>query len=319
LYSEDDGSDTSKSSSEVQDLVQNKKAKVLLGDFNPLSIAGFRAGVDQMKIPALGGDQTTDDYNKDPLLFPIGAGALPQYYGPMITLARQGLTRVGILWCVEASPCTVFHQAYLDKAASAGARIVYDAQDSLTQPDYTSQCQAAKNAGVQQLGVAADSGALQRVARSCSTVGLAVPLVAVSLASTFDQTDRYLRAATIHSAGATVPWFLVDTPAEQEFQRVMKTYARGTTITGSAALAYASGRMLEVAVGKLGAAAQADLTTDMISRGIGQIKSETLGGFTSPTSYSAGQPTPVNNCVSAVVFDTDGSFKAPQGGTFQCA
>jgi hypothetical protein len=146
-----------------------------------------------------------------------------------------------------------------------------------------------------------------------------VPLVAVSLASTFDQTDRYLRAATIHSAGATVPWFLSDTPTEQDFQRVMKTYARGTTITGSAALAYASGKMLEVAIGKLGAAAQADLTTDMISRGIGLIKNETLGGFTSPTSYSAGQPTPVNNCVSAVVFDTDGAFKAPQGATFQCA
>lgn len=318
LVSVDDASDASRALSAVQDLAKNKKAVVLLANINPISIAGFRAGVNQTGVPSIGSEQSTFDYNSDPLLFPIGGNGPPVYYGPMIELAKQGKTKVGIIWCVEATPCSTAHTAYQDKIDVAKSTLVYDAQISLTQTDFTSQCQAAKNAGVQQLGVIADGGAIQRVARSCASVGLVVPFVGFSLATAFDESDPNIRGATVWYANNQVPWFLDELPAQKEFLAVMNRYAPGQKVTGSTMLGYAAGKMFEVAIEKLGDEALAPITTAMVLKGLGQVKDETLGGLTSPTTYTAGKPTPQSNCVSIVYFDKDGKFKAPNGNRFQC-
>jgi hypothetical protein len=79
-----------------------------------------------------------------------------------------------------------------------------------------------------------------------------------------------------------------------------------------------SGEMLSTALTSLGNAAIGDVTTDLVYRGLANIRATTLDGLTSPISFAAGQAhAPENNCYFAVLL-TDRGFVAPNGSRPTC-
>ena len=56
-------------------------------------------------------------------------------------------------------------------APKAGFEFVYQGSGSLAQPDFTAECLAARNAGAQVLVPIMDANSVQRIARSCNSVG----------------------------------------------------------------------------------------------------------------------------------------------------
>ena len=320
LYQQDDGSESSKSAAVVQDLVQNKKVAALVGNFVVLSMSGFRSGVEAQKIPSVGGDLLSEDWNDSPYFFPQGAGIKSATFGLIKQSVGQGKTKLGLLYCVEASACTTAAKSITNQSKQAGADLVYSSAISLTQTDFTAQCQNAKNAGVQALGLAMDGSAMGRVARSCAAIGYHPQFGSSALTiSPAQAEDPILRGNTMATASANAPWMLNDTPGLQEYNRAMKTFAPDLPPDGASIAAWSSGKLFEAAIASLGTSARtAPITTEMVMQGLGKIKQETLGGLAPPITFSPGQKkAPPINCVFYELLTTKG-WTAPRGSKAVC-
>jgi branched-chain amino acid transport system substrate-binding protein len=320
LYSEDDQSDPNKAASNVNDLVQNKHAVALVGNYVPISISGFRSALDQNNVPAIGGDLFALDWDQDPLMYPVGTGVEADAYGSVQSLAAAGHKKVAVLYCVEAAICPPYNADIQKDAAKAGATVVYSASVSITQPDYTAECEAAKNAGATQIAMIVDGGAVDRLAASCKSIGYVVPYAIASLGATFSKTDPNIAAMTATIASQAVPWILNDTPAEQAFQTAMKTYAPGLPLDPTTTVAWADGMMLQAAINQLGTAARGvNITTAMIRQGLAKIQNEPLGGLIAPQSYSPNEgANPPNMCYFPAFFNTGSQWTAPIGSNSAC-
>jgi ABC-type branched-subunit amino acid transport system substrate-binding protein len=322
LFQKDTASDPARSEAAVKEMVQQHNAVALVASYAPLDVQGFRKGVESMHIAAIGGDQVTPDWHLSPDLFPVGGNERAQFAGSVQALAKQGVKKIGIFYCVESTACTAFRDT-LDKdgyAKKFGMDIVYQTQISLTQNDFTSACQAAKSAGAQALVFAGDAGGVSRTARSCATVGLTVPIAITASQAGFDPTDKNLQTATLSMAAPVFPFSqTADILGEKLFRAAMARYAPTVRVEASSALAWSSATMLERVVALLGPSARsAPLTRALIYHGLGLVKSETLGGLIPPTTFTAGQAhAPENFCYAPMAFDRRG-FYAPRGTTFSC-
>jgi ABC-type branched-subunit amino acid transport system substrate-binding protein len=322
LFEKDTASDPARSEAAVKEMVQLRNAVALVASYAPLDVAGFRKGVESMNIAAVGGDQVTPDWHQSPDLFPVGGNERAQFAGSVQSLRDRGVKKIAIFYCVESSACTAFRDT-LDKdgyAAKFGMQIAYQTQVSLTQNDFTSACQAAKTAGAQALVFAGDAGGVSRTARSCATVGLTVPIAITASQAGFDPADRNLQEATLSMAAPVFPFSQgADNVGEKVYRAAMDRWNPSARIEASSALAWSSARMLERAVDLLGPSVRdIPLTRELIFKGLGLVKNETLGGLIPPTTYTAGEAhSPENFCYSPMAFDRRG-FYAPRGTSFSC-
>jgi ABC-type branched-subunit amino acid transport system substrate-binding protein len=323
LYQKDTASDPARSEAAVKEMVESKNAVALVANYAPLDVQGFRKGVEEEHIAAVGGDQVTPDWHKSPELFPVGGNERAQFAGSVKALGAKGVKRIAIFYCIESTACTAFRDT-LDRdgyAKKFGMSIVYESQISLTQNDFTSVCQSAKTAGAQAIVFAGDAGGVSRTARSCNTVGLTVPIAITASQATFDPNDQNLQRATVSMAAPVFPFTQGgDNAAEKDFLAAIARYNPSATIDAASALTWSSAKMLERAVALLGPSVQSGpLTRDLIHKGLGLVKNETLGGLIPPTSYTFGQAQAAENfCFAPMAFGSPGRFSAPQGTRFSC-
>lgn len=313
VTSVDDGSDNGRAAAAVSDLVKNQKVQALVANFIPLSAAGFRSGLKSNGVPAIGGEVAAVEWWQEPLMFPVGAATNSQAYGQTAALAKQGHTKVAVIYCVEAPYCPAFKDTVAAGQQQGGYSVVYDAQVSITAPDFTSQCLAAKNAGADQLSVIVDGASISRLARSCAGVGLKAPISAAALGATFDKQDPRVRAATVTIAAPAAFWGSSDTPGQKEFQAGMAKFAPNLMLDQATILAWADGMMLKAALEKLGAEARNQpITTAMILKALRMVKNEKLQGLVGPQNYgsSATQSNPPDPCYFPAQFGADGVWRA---------
>lgn len=317
----DDGSDPARSQAAVQDLAQNENAVALFSNWVLLNSAGFRAGVEAERIAAVGGDQVNPDWTESPFMFPVGGTARGNFAGALKGAGEAGGTKLAILYCIESTACPAFYNAATSDgfAQRYGMEVVYTTQISLTQTDFTAQCQNAKNAGADTLLLAGDPSTLVRTARSCANLNYFPRYPIAANQASFDPNDPNLRRAGAFLAAPVFPHTETSNQAEQEFRAAMERYAPSAPIDAAAAMTWAAGRMLEAAVAKLGPEAQTQpLTRELILQGLGMIDAETLAGLIPPTTYVAGQPQAENLCWYSMTFSADGTFSAPNGSEYEC-
>jgi ABC-type branched-subunit amino acid transport system substrate-binding protein len=318
----DDGSNPAQAQATVQDLVENHGAIGLFSNWDPLGPSGFRAGVEKEGIPAVGGDQNNPDWNQSPLLFAVGGTYRPQFAGALKAVADAGGRKVAVLYCVEATGCTAFYNTVVKDgyAKKFGMAIVYTATVSATQTDFTSECQNAKNAGADTVVFAGDASGIERVARSCSNLNYFPKMPIAAIQASFNRADPNLRKDGVYLGSDVFPFTDADNPAEADFQAAMKKYAPSAPIDGPAATTWASGKMLELVVSRLGPSAQGvPLTKEMLLQGLATVKNETLNGLIPPTTYPAtGQTHFENLCYYGLKFNPDGTMTAIAGSNYQC-
>jgi len=321
LFQVDDGSDSSRSAAAVRDLVENKKVAALVGSSVPISIVGYRSASEQLKIPSVGGDSLNFDWSQSPVLFPQGATFAATIIGAVKQLADQGKTKAGIIYCVEARNCQDANKVMVDGGDKvAGVNVVYRSQISIAQTGFGGQCQAAKDAGAQQVLLAMDGSAISRVMKSCAQIDYfpAIATSPIAIGSSVTQ-DPNVRKAGVSLAHTAFPWTQADNPAEQRYQAAMARYAPGVPSDGATSASWVSGEMLRTSLESLGADAGGDITTDLVYRGLANLKGTTLDGLTSPLTFSAGQPkAPENNCYFPVLLTQDKGFIAPNGSRPTC-
>jgi branched-chain amino acid transport system substrate-binding protein len=320
VYSVDDGGDPSRAAALAQDLIGTKKVSALVATFAPLSMGGILPVVERNKTPMIGGDAVDPAWFSRPLLFPQGAGLDAMIEGSLRLTVSQGKTKLGLLYCVEASLCTSIAKTLPERAKAVGAEMVYQSPVSLTQTDFTAQCQNAKNAGVQSFGMGVDGSAIARVARSCAALGYFPQFASGGgVISPPQARDPGIRHNTMTTSSGTAPWFLTDTPGQQEYAGALARYSPGMEPDGNSMQAWASMKLVEAAVRNLGVAARAKplLSGDLLD-GLGKVKRETLDGLSPPFTFSPGQKAaPQLHCVYFELL-TDKGWTAPNGSKPVC-
>ncbi len=320
VYTADDGADPSRGAAAAQDLISNKKISAIVALFTPLSLPAILPVLERNNMPVVGGDGVDFAWTSHPLLFPQGAALEGLIDGSLRQTVGEGKTKLGLLYCVEASICTAMAKLIPAKAKAAGAEMVYQSPVSLTQTDFTAQCQNAKNAGVEGFGMGVDGSAIARVARSCAALGYYPQFISGGgVISPAQSKDPGIRRNTLSVASGNAPWMLTDTAGQKEYAAALTQWAPGMESDGNSMTAWASAKLFEAAISNLGNAARTKpITSADVLTGLGKIKNETLGGLSPPITFSPGQKAaPALRCIYFELL-TDKGWTAPKGSKAQC-
>jgi branched-chain amino acid transport system substrate-binding protein len=319
VWAVDDGADPSRGSALIGQLVSEHQIQALVATVS-LALPGMMGAVEKSKLPLVGGDMVSPQWHSHPQLFPQGGGLEAIINGAVRQAVESKHLKHGLLYCVESSICTMVAQLLPARAKAQGAEVVYSSPVSLTQTDFTAQCQNAKNAGVDAFGMAIDGSGIARVARSCAALGY-YPLFVTSAAivSSAQAKDPGIRRNTLSTATGNAPWFLTDTPGGKEFATVYARYAPGVEPDGPSMVAWSAAKLFEAAIARLGDGARSTpITTATIFTGLGKIKNDTLGGLAPPITFSPGQKAaPATDCVFFELL-TDKGWTANRGSTPVC-
>ncbi len=327
LLQKDDQSNPSISSSAVYDAVQSRGAPVLVGSVVPIAIAGYRSAVDKLKVPTLGGDMVAPDWKIDPYLFPQGGDILSSFAAGIDAVGRlPGVKKLAVLYCVEATICAQMRDGIPGpngSAARAGMTVVSTQSISLTQTDFTTECQNAKNAGAQAIFSGMDGASSQRLVRSCNAIGFKFPIATAAVAIPANVVlDPVVTANGMYVGTAVAPFTESDTPGLKEYQAAFAKWAPNAPLDGGTMLSWSAGKLAETVVGLMGPEARTkQLTTAMFMAALGKIKNETLGGLTPKPGLTYAEPgvkpMPPITCAFLVRFQ-GGKPSAPNGSKPTC-
>jgi branched-chain amino acid transport system substrate-binding protein len=248
------------------------------------------------------------------VLFPEGTTNFELYDGLAKTVHRAGLTKVALLYCIEAAQCQTNGKYVLQEgAAKNGVQIVYSSQVSITQPDYTPQCLGASSSGAQVIWAIVDSNSFKRLAASCHRQGLQVQYVAAQLVVTSDLADDPDLEGMLATV-PTSPWMFGGSPAAAAYLQANQQYAPSMALSSATSISWASGQLLSRALEHLGSVPP---TSEAILQGLWSLRGDTLGGLVPPLTFSAHQAAPINPCYFVVAI-RGARWTAPSGAQTQC-
>lgn len=310
----DDGGDPSRNQALVKKLVEQDHVIAFVYDAAGLTWQASRAYIAERRIPVVGHSVSELPYT-DAMYFPqaIAGGVGLEASAAAVATQAKGQTRLGIVSCVEAPACSRVHDLAPDWASKYGLELVYRAQASLAQPDFTAVCQRAKDAGTEIFYVALDANSVKRVARSCDSVGLhpvyttMAPNLQPALIS-----DPLLDGAVFGEF--TVPSYLVSNPAVDEYQKVLKRYAPGLAMGPGSLLGWVAAKLFEAVTTTL----PADPTSTDILDGLYGLRNQDLGGLTYPLTFTRDQPSPRTLCYWVTQIRQRQAV-SPNGGKMLCS
>jgi branched-chain amino acid transport system substrate-binding protein len=231
----------------------------------------------------------------------------------LATAAKEkGYTKSASITCVEVQVCRDAYAAGPKLAAKYGMQLVYRAQASLGQPDFTAECLNARNAGAQVISIGMDANATRAIAQSCARQGYK-PMFSFTtgIVIAAHAQDPNLAGALISSVVA--PWTVGDTPGRKEFQDAMARFAAGSGLAGGHMLGWVAGKLFELGGRDLPEPA----TPKALLDGLGRIHGDVLADLTAPLLFSPGKPAQPSVCAFAVTI-TGGKFVPALGGRRVC-
>ncbi|HWW55231.1 MAG TPA: ABC transporter substrate-binding protein [Acidimicrobiales bacterium] len=312
----DDGGDPSRNQALTEQLVQQDHVLAFVQNDAPLAAAGSESYLVSHDIPVIGSEGAEQFYYQYPNFFPQASS------GNALALAvLDGLTKVltpaqrahfGALSCIEAAECSNFGKVAAADAGKAGLTLVYNGSASLVAPDFTSQCEAAKQAGATVLGLAMDPNSIHRIGSSCAGVGYH-PQLAISGAITTPDLASDLNLAGMMSVVVVAPWTATNIPAVALYQKVLGQYGVGVQLDGSSIEGWASAELFAAGTMNL----PDNPTSQDVINGLDTIKNNDLGGLTGPLTFSKGQNAPVETCWWHLQL-RNGKFFSPDNGQRAC-
>jgi branched-chain amino acid transport system substrate-binding protein len=314
VYSEDDGGDPATNQTEVQQEVTQDHVIAFVGNLEPLTASAALPYLQQQNIPVIGGDASSLTWWQSPIMFPQASFLNREGDATIDAGVAAGKTKLAYLYCIEDTTCTNGYQIEIVNggAKADGADPVYSASYSLTQPDFTTQCLSAQQAGANVVFFAGDGDSLVRMARDCSAQNYDPLYLAASIAvNAAVQSDPLLNG--LISTQSNFPWVDSYTAAQATYQQAMKTYAPNVAGSGSTAAEWASGMLAVAADQDLGATP----TSAQFLQGLWSIKNNNLGGLAPPLTFNQGADASQSNCFFKMILH-NGQFVDPNNGNYQC-
>lgn len=313
----DDGGDPSRHQALVRQQVEQNRVQAFLLMGAMLTGPSSVEYLTSKRIPVVGGDTSGDWYYQSPMLFPQSAFGTPQWeaasYAAGDVGRLVGKKKLGLMYCAEVNACTTISRVAKETMPKAGMELVYNAQISLTQPSYLSECQAARDAGVEVLWPTADASGVARVARSCASVNFH-PQYFVHAANTNSSLadDPNLDGAML--MGPVNLWVNTTQAAMAEYDTAMRRFAPGVQPDGGTNAGWTAGKLLEKAVAQ---SPSTVLDPNGILEGLWTIKNDDLGGLTGALTFHRDQnATPVRCWWLAQA--KDGKWSSPNDGKRGC-
>ncbi len=309
----DAGGDPARALSLTRDMVENKGAVAFMATLMVFSGYGPRDYLESKKIPIIGGDGTINVWLESPMYFTSSANFPGISYGAIKGLADLGKKKIAILHCVEAEQCKTFHDTAVAKASSLGVKIVYDAQVSLAQPDFTAECIQAQRAGADGVMTGVDGPSIVRLTRSCAQQGYKPQYMTASLA-VIESITKDPNLEGLMSPQGVFPHMATDLPGQKTFRAAMGKYAPGVEITPAVATVWTGGVLLQEVGRKLpeGKVSSADFFP-----GLYAVKANTLGGLVGPLTFNAGGTASEVRCVFYIRI-VGAKWTAPFGSQQHC-
>lgn len=313
LITEDDGGDPSTGLSEAQTLVQQDHVVALIASDNALSEPTVAPYLDQMGVPTIGGDSVLSQWYTNPDFFPDGPSVRVTTDAVLQASINQGHKKVAVLACVEfALICSNVEQIIAHDTPLLGGQVVYSASVSLAQPDFTSECLGAEQAGANMVYLALDPASQDRVAEDCANQNYHPQYASTGLTFTpallsTPNTDGELGASDVFP-------FSAQGPETAQFDQAVEEATGGPPTTELESFGWVAGLVLQAAAKDFPAS---NPTAADVVAGLDQIRNDTFGGLTVPITYVSGQPTTSPTC-SYLLEIVKGSFVDPDGLNTQC-
>jgi branched-chain amino acid transport system substrate-binding protein len=310
----DDGGDPARYASLVRSMVENQHVAAFVGNAAFLSAPGGFDYHNQSGVPVIGNDGTFDQEFVSPVMAPTWAKL-----DDTLTIAMKGSVQIsgktnfGYLFCNEANLCHHFDALYQGGAVTkAGARLVYRSNISITQIDFTAECQGARQAGVNLFTVDADEATLLRVARSCARQNF-FPRWILGVVDSTVLSEPGLRDGIIPSS--VFPYAGGSGPAIGQYQHAIDTFAPQQPSEGLA-IGWASAKAFEL-VATRAAQTSHTITPASLLAALHTVTNETLGGLTGPLTFRADGAHNAG-CSFFLEGDGKGGYSTPLGSEARC-
>jgi branched-chain amino acid transport system substrate-binding protein len=311
----DDGSDPARHKAAIRDLVETHGVLAFVANLASITAPAGRAYLEEKQVPVIGGEVSTPIWFESPMFFPEGPNYRSLIRGMALAGKRlsDGKTKLGAMTCQEAEVCSNVDRWLFDEGfgQQAGLQPVYRGRISLTQPDFTAECLAARNAGVELLNVTGDPNTVGRVAASCDRQNYHPVFLQHSATvdnNTANAVGGKLKALLVT---LTFPWVATGTPALDEYHAAMRTYK--TAPSAATSMGWASAKLFARAASGLGEPP----TRAQLFDGLYSLKDETLGGLAVPLNFRRGQPAVDSGCWF-VLQAADGKWQAPRQAAPDC-
>jgi len=296
--------------SDVNELIQQDHAVAII-DFSDIETS-WTPTAQKAGVAVIGAGLGAPTLAGDKLFFPSGTSLLPSNYGTLYALKQKGITKIGIPYCAEVAACSQDVPVITPIAKQLGMQVVWSGAFSATAPDYTAQCLAMQQAGVQGVVPVAPTASAIRIATACAAQGLHVTYGTQDAAVS----SQWLSVPAFNGAVISdfdAPWFATSTPAEKAFHDAVAKYAPGEPIVPPSMHVWTAGKLFEAAVSASGSS---HVTPSSVLAGLYKLKGATLGGLTPPLTFTKGK-VPMVNCFF-VAGIKNGKFNEPQGSTVSC-
>jgi ABC-type branched-subunit amino acid transport system substrate-binding protein len=290
----DDGGDPARHKASVQEAIE--RHKVIAFVINGVSIAGRSSMgyINEKRVPVIGSEGGSSLMYESPMYFPQSSSGEVMMASGLYTAAHQlipaGKTKLATVACVEIVDCDNADRRWAREAATVGFELVYRSRVSVTQPDYTAECLAGRNAGAEVVLFGIDPNSIARFALSCARQGYH-PIFGTVSSLAVDRMKDDPNLDGMVASSNTFPYFQSGTPATDEFQRVMRTYGKGVDGVGST-VGWVAAKLFEKAAANL----PEPPTAEAVLRGLWSIRDDTLGGLTQPLTFIQNEPTSPKAC-----------------------
>jgi ABC-type branched-subunit amino acid transport system substrate-binding protein len=299
----DDGGDPARFVSMQQQFVEQKGAVAFLYATLGFSPNGNNKYLDSKKIFTLGTEGGLDTVYNNPYVLTatpagrVNADSILRALGDVAV--PVGKTKLANFACSDFGLCDLFDERISNPEAlkEVGFELVARGRPSLTQPDYTSQCLTAKQAGAEVVMLELDTASIRRFAGDCARQNYR-PIFATSdlLASSSLPSDPNVDGMIIASKMA--PWTDQSVPGIAKVTQAFAQYAPGAPPTGGNTNGWILGRFFE-SIGRNFPAG--NVTPADVAAGVYSIKNDNLDGMTFPISVTKGQPMKRQLCYGVVV------------------
>ena len=316
LVMADDNADPARTQQIVRQMVERDKVIAFLNEYS-FTLEAVTGYLEQRQVPIIGSIGAEPIADHSPIVFhPLVGADTGQAWGFLLTVAAQtDQKHLGLIYCRETVACGVQAQSIKHLLPWNGLTVVYEAQVSLAQPDYTAEMLQAQRAGAEVLISLVDTASLGRMAESAHRQGYR-PTYAGTYNLNQDLIFSYadqLEGLLLTSRSA--PW---DTSPKlaayrDDMSRYQPKAPRGDMGSG----AFIAGQLFAERIGPF---IGEPPTSAQVLDGLYSLKQERLGGLLPGVAFEHGDHSRTNQCVVPTRL-TRGRFVAHDGAaeSFVCA
>ncbi|HVW34780.1 MAG TPA: ABC transporter substrate-binding protein [Acidimicrobiia bacterium] len=308
----DDGGDPARAVAIARRMVEQEKVLAFFAVFGPTTLQAVIPYAEQVKVPVIGSTTSQAAEDESPLVFnpQTSLDAIGNAFLATVT-TQTPARKIGIVYCREVQGCKAVRDSVVRYAPKVGADIVYEAQISLAQPDFTAEVVAARQAGTEDIIVVADVQTLIRLVRSAKRQNWNPQF---SGSHAFDSPIVTQGGADAEGLIAFSTTANFQSPLMKPYRDAVARFVPGGQVSGPGGQAWAQGKLMELVApqafaGRLDAAA--------VISALEGVKDATLDGIVAPVTFSHGPHRDANRCFFPTRF-RDGRWTMPLGDRPTC-